>query len=233
MAVEPTSKDIFVSYRRDGKAETFSGHVSAPDREEPRHCVKFWSCTFSQILALAQEALLALPEHRLLLKREEAPYAMLLPDGLEDLLRRDLDAAVAALTVGPQRVIVGTTPKRPFHMGSLRHGHDTLAEALGEELYLRARRRLASWEVEDPTTGRWTAVVDGTPGRSMPRCGNLSLTSLIGPWATAATAELLELALPRYYLPRRWNPSEGWITHDSLVEMYEVYRKEKSDVTGI
>jgi hypothetical protein len=216
-----TTPVVVVIYKRDTKtSETFSGSISAPLAQ-----YAFSEITFNQILERASEALLSAPDHRLVLKREEAPYPMLLPSDIEHLLRTDVPAAIAALTIGPQRVVVGK-PKLAVAKG-LRHGHDTIADSFGEEIYLRRRPRV----VEDPSSGRWVPLLE-TDGRL--QCRTLPLLNVVGDgrWVTARLLDILGLQRPRYYIPRGWNESRGWIAHDSLVTMYEHYLKEKADAAN-
>ena len=227
---EPRQKLVNLIYKREGKTETFTGMVESPART-----FHFAGATFKTLLEFAGEALQCNPGHRLLMRREEAPYPMTLPENIEELLRTDINAAVRALTVEPQRVVVEPIRKpKTDLLGTLRHGHDTLADALGEELYLRSRTSSRGMQVEDPATGRWAQLElrDKTA-----HCGNLPLQAGVHPsnsvWVVARTADVIALGLSRYYLPRRWNPNQGWITHESLIAMYELYIKEKSDVSTI
>lgn len=221
---------VFVNYKRDSPmGETFSGTVDSPLGE-----VAFTGFTFNQVLTLAGETLQKAPGHRLAMKRKEAPYPMLLPEGVEELLRTDIPAAIEVLTVGHQRIVIGPA-KRPPPSQGLRHGSDTLADALGELVYLRRKPRGTGMEIEDPATGRWRALTDNAEGYIF--CGRLRLATVVGGdngtrWATARTETLLALELERYYLPRKWNPLGGWISHGLLATMYETYRKEKSDVAN-
>lgn len=218
-----TTPIVLVVYKRETKtSDTFEGSIEGVGAR-----ATFLGYTFNQILEHTGEVLRNSPGHRLVMKREEAPYPMLLPEDIEDKLRNDLPAAIEALTVGPQRIVVGK-PKALVQRG-LRHGHDTLADALGDELYLRLQvRRDGSW-VEDPVSGRWKPL---TVDRL---CGVLPVETVSpyrGAWCTVKTAKLLELAVPRFYLPRGWNESRGWITHDSLAALYAQYLKEKHDVSS-
>lgn len=221
---EPRQKLVNLIYKREGATETFTGVVEAPSST-----FHFAGACFETLLEFAGEALRSSPGYRLLMRREEAPYPMTLPENIEELLRTDVAAAVRALTVAPQRVVVDA-PKKPKTdlLGTLRHGHDTLADALGDEVYLRSRQTPRGIQVEDPATGRWAplSLRDKTV-----HCGNLPLRIVVPGWVTARTADVIALGLHRYYLPRRWNPSQGFIAHETLIEMYEFYIKEKTDVS--
>jgi hypothetical protein len=41
--------------------------------------------------------------------------------------------------------------------------------------------------------------------------------------------ELIEKQKTRYFLPRAWNTSGPWISHDDLKKLYENYLKEKAE----
>lgn len=222
---------VALTYKRtDPKLYTYDGRISVGEEQE-----EFANKSFNEMLELASGWLRRLPQHRLLFRREEAPYPMTLPAGIEDLLRSDLDGAIRALSVAPQRIEVRSkVPKRTdMLLGELRAGIDTLADALGDEVYLRMRARQRDILIEDPVTGRWVELVH-LPG-VMPKCGTLTLTSQVyskqNQWATIRTSDILALNLERYYLPRRWNPNQGWISHQSLLDMYEFYKQEKDNVS--
>jgi hypothetical protein len=218
---------ILLTYWRDGKAETFSGTVDVDSADYHR---AFSELDFRGLLFEAQRALLLFGSQRLVFQRKEAPYPMVLPTGLEELLIKNLDAAYQALSPEPREVIVGRS--RPSREGALRHGHDTLAEAFGDVVYFRARtgKNNTTW-AEDPLSGRWGVVEKEGQGW---RLRQLLIESVLFEqrfqWVTALTKDLLALGAPRYYLPRRWNPSGGWISHADLTAFYDSYQKEKLDV---
>lgn len=219
-------KVVQLLYRREGKTDLFSGTIQSDQGDCP-----FSSATFNAILTLASEVLKAHPEHRLLFKREEAPYPMVLPENIENLLRTDLPAAIEALTISPQRIVVGVPKmdKEPV----LRHGYDTLSDALGDRVYIKYRNPSPdSVQLEDPITGRWVTAMRTVPGvvAYNGMVYNLVVASM-QLWCTVSLETLLNLGKTRYYLPRGWNPSGGWITYESLMQMFETYQKEKQDVS--
>lgn len=222
---------VSVVYRREGKTEAFTGRIEDASFND----FHFSSVTFEALLELIGAALRRSPGYRLLMRREEAPYPMTLPPNIEEMLRTDVQAAIKAFTVVPQRIEIGVPRKpRPELVGTLRYGHDTLADALGDEVYIKVRAGARSAQAEDPVTGRWVPLIL----RGMvPHCGtSLRLTGLhqgVTCWASARVEDILALSKSRYYLPRRWNPSGGWISHDALAEMYAFYQKEKADVSTI
>jgi hypothetical protein len=219
MAEAKTTPIVLVTYKRETKtSETFLGSI---DGAGDTHWT-FHGLTFNEILERTGEVLRNSPGHRLVLKREEAPYPMLLPEDIEHLLRTDVPRAIEALTIGPQRVVVGRP--RAVVSRELRHGHDTLADALGEVVYLRRRPRV----VEDPSSGRWVSLTEGD-GRFYCRTLPVEILGDNNRWVTAKTTDLLALGRDRYFIPRAWNATRGWITHEALASMYQSYLKEKSD----
>lgn len=212
-------KAVEVLYKREGREETFSGSV----RRDGVTDITFAGASFNQVLEFASDALKRAPDHRLVMKREEAPYPMVMPTGFEDLLRTDLQAAIEALTVLPRRVQVGVQRQKVYT--GLRHGLDTIADALGEEVYIRHRPGgVTGLQIESPLTGRWADLTQDPELQKR----YFGIVVHRGGWASLRTEELLANSASRFYLPRRWNPSESWITRDTLAYMYDVYQKEKA-----
>jgi hypothetical protein len=46
-------------------------------------------------------------------------------------------------------------------------------------------------------------------------------------WVRFSVHDLLELNKERYYLPRVWNTSGPWISHEDLQKKYREYLKER------
>lgn len=221
---------IQLVYRRDSRRETFTGTITTPD---PLWSSGFSSLSFERMLELVGAELRRFPDLRLLIRREEAPYPMSLPPGVENLLRTDLPRAIEMLTLPPQRVVIGVPKKKEVAvLGTLRYGNDTLADAFGEEIYVKVRLGREEIRVEDPITGRLIGLTQ-IPGQPL-RWGPLSFERYIlarsGQWGTLLIQKLLAVGAPRYYLPRGWNPSGSWISHEDLAKLYDRYQKEKKDV---
>lgn len=214
---------VQLDYRREAKTELFSGSLTAGETH-----YTFSSLAFNAILERAAELLRNYPGHRLLFKREEAPYPMVLPENIEHLLRTDLPAAIAALTISPQRVVIDV-PKSINQLG-LRHGFDILSDALGERVYVRWRLFAGDQvQIEDPITGRWVVAEKTLLNLLVYKdiVYDQCQPSTDQKWCTVSVGTLLHCNKPRYYLPRGWNPSQGWINHEDLVQMYETYLKER------
>lgn len=225
---------ILLSYQREG-IETFTGHITGGRQE-----FHFTRVTFMKMFEMTGEALRYDPGLRLVIQRREAPNSVTLPPGMENLLRRDPVAAVAALSPPPQRVIVRDVTKPKLNK-ALRYGHDTLADSIGEEVYLKAKldtHHPESWlQAEDPLTGRWVPILE-RDGKLY--CGDLAVKYYFmgeSRWIVARTEDILASDAARYYLPRRWNEgllhgvTQGWISHDSFESIYRSYKKEKANVS--
>jgi len=223
-----TTEVVTLIYERDHGTETFSGSISG----NGAWC-KFTQMSFADMMGLTSNALCAAPSHRLIIKRVEAPYPMTLPEGFENLLRTDLRKAIETLYVGPQTVVIGAPRRlRKTRAVGLRVGHDTLADAIGDEVYLRVS---TDWKIEDPLTGRWVPTSGFLDDHSQHKFGGLTLLPLKRGlqklWTSVWTEDILGLNAARYYLPRGWNlNADGWITHNGLKSLYEQFKKEKANV---
>lgn len=146
-----------------------------------------------------------------------------LPTELVELLRNDPVAAIRALSPPPQTVNIGrSVPTRvaPVFVA----GHDTLSEAIGENVYSRLN---ANNEVECPGCGYWSVASEPFACR---RCSLASGVTYTASWAVFSVADLLALDRPRYYLPRAWNKYGIWITKGDLEQEYINWLKAKEQL---
>lgn len=197
--------------------DRFNGEVTDPDGSVAR----FAGVHFRNVMEVTATTLRNFPDAELVVTRYDAPYPLPMAEGLADLLRHDFERAMELLNPPPQRVVIA--PEKHILRVSLRHGIDTLADALGEDVFIARKDEL----VESPLDGRWV------PPQRMLTLVSLSNDLLItakSPWVILSTAKLLELQLSRYWLPRRWNPTEGWIKYEELSAMLDTYRKGKEHV---
>lgn len=232
MTDEQGTPVIFLRYRREPKTELFTGSITGGKMES-----HFSAVSFLKMFEAVGDALRCSPELRLLIQREEDGSFSTLPPSMEQLLRTNTPEAVEAMTVPPRRVVISDDrpkPRPPVH--TLRQGHDTLADALGDDVYLRSKVNTFAdqWlQIESPLTGRWEPVCELNHLLYIGG-GKLAVQVILdteSKWAKARVADILALALPRYYLPRRWNATGGWITHEALASLYSQYQKEKADVS--
>lgn len=226
--MEAEQRTINLLYWREGTTETFSGTIYGVTRE-----LHFTGSTLASMFGWVQYDLQQHPDYRLVMRRKEAAYPMTLPAGLEELIRQDPAAAAAALSPPPQRVVVGRSVKtNQVRRVVLRTGHDTLADAFGQVVYVVARKSFPM-KVESPITGRWS---DTYEYKGLLYCHEVRIVSDVlaqKRWVTMQVEDLLATNSPRYYLPRSWNVLgfRGWIDHQTLAEMYAAYQQEKASVS--
>lgn len=186
------------------------------------------------------------PDAGLFMLRLEQPNALAIELSEKDanLLRTDPLRYIAATNFSQRTVRLGDAvsvkDRTKVSLRPLRAGSDVLAEAFGEELYLRMRR---GGSTECPFCGRWLART-GTDGvdDSLFRCRNCNIAiagvravpTKSGGWVALRTEQLLMFGegregCERYYLPREWNTNGPWISHADLKQKYEQYSKEKRE----
>jgi hypothetical protein len=153
---------------------------------------------------------------------------------LISLFIKDPAAAIRSMTQ-PDRV-VHVRDVKPQAL--LRAGTKTLADAFGDEVYIRHRVSSSNKRStgECPFCGRWWMyrTVEG-PRSAEPiefKCEACS-TSIMGVirsavWIAIPTQNLLDLPNLKFFLPRAWNGSGSWITREDLAHKLSTYFKEKS-----
>jgi hypothetical protein len=204
--------------------------------------VEFMHKTFEEMMLLTQARLLECPGCGLSISRTERPglFPVQLEPELLQLLLTDPDQYIERHTI-PDRIADLRPPDRvsklaaPYQAprGGLRAGHDTLADAFGDNVYLRMR----AGKVENPCTGRWCSILEleedlNRKGRQVKLVTDLpvlvtsDLLQRTG-WLVIATSDLLQSAATRFYLPREWNESGSWVTKERLQELYDQFRKDR------
>ena len=261
------SETITMRYRRGhalvDNIHLFTGtiQVTSDNPMDPETDNPFVGLKFSQMMSRLARVLRDLPDARVVLQRTDNPglRAVQLGEETRVLLRDDPAAAIRAMTpqvgqpVQPeesdftQRFMVGRTR-------CLRSGHETLADAFGEELYLTMKSGL----IQDPESGHWLSLgfhmksgsfsirKDGSNKSSEwlpielvggPQGGFDSPEFATGlaqvRWAKVKTAVLLKRSCKKFYLPREWNTSDKrpWIPHEELRQKYQDYLEQKEKVT--
>ncbi len=208
--------------------------------------------SYEQLMVDASRAAAAHPELDVFIQRLELkpPVAVQLPQDMAKLLREDpiryirgTRFDVPTAVVEPQRSANVPIVPRP-----LRAGVDTLADAFGEEVYVRVRLPgEGTFEAECPECGRWAGfAMQAATGMFLIFCRKCCVkasvakmlpvdrlepfpTAQISPrWAVLKTTTLLGRASARFYLPREWNTSGAWISHDDLEKKYEQYTQERA-----
>lgn len=217
--------DLILRYRRD-EGHTCTGEIKLrwSDGSKPVRLLKdFVKADFNKMMGSVSLALNENEINKLIVERSdrEGLKPFIFDNPMTELLRSDPVAALRMMNVGPIHIDLRqkkTIEPNPVFMA----GHDTLAEAIGDFLYSRVRGQ----EVECPGCGMWSPV-------SSPifECKKKCLITLpvhfVEKWARFHTATLIALDLPRYYFPRLWNPSSGWVSKEDLVVLFEHW-KEKS-----
>lgn len=221
--------DLLVKYQRDG--EFYSGSIySYGELQE-----EFGNYTFAEKIRLVHQALQALPEVRLVFQRtdREGLLPVELDAAMVSLIRSDPAKYIEAHTV-PHRVVdlrkgtdrvskLAEKYEVPKH-GAIRAGHDTLAAAFGDVVYLSMRKR----RVEHPVTGRWVGVTVLEHELQLPISEIVTLgDELDCGWLVVRTEDLLKLQAVGYYLPRDWNEKGPWISRETLQMKFDQYKKDK------
>jgi hypothetical protein len=235
---------IDLEYRRDG--ETFSGRLSGID-EGSGFSTNFFSYTFAKMF---RDVHLLLVEHRdavVVLHRLERPG---LP-GYEldretlELLRVDPVAAIKSMSPTMRLSTLPSAKRQPDQtipapLNNLRIGSETLADAFGDRVLLRCRTSTTTvpGQVECPKCGRYKAEYFANTGDvSCSACRFFIPARDLGKnpsetgWVSVSIRCLLAAHLARYFLPRGWNETSPWISHEDLANKYEDYllKKEQTE----
>ena len=131
-------------------------------------------------------------------------------------IRLDPKAAEAAMTFTATVNVRDTASVKPAAV--LPTGTATVADSFGESVYVARRGE----ELECPFCGMWTPLKD----RECRNCAHAVLSfsySAHHPWVCCSTHGLLQIDVPRYYLPRAWNPTSPWISKDALRRMFTTW----------
>lgn len=219
------SEDIRLTYRRVGL--TYTGTIDH---------VAFDGLSFAEMMTRAHYALVAKPQAGLLLQRVDRDGLLPVQFDTEslELLRTDAQKYIDMHTIdAPVRVVVNeprvSTATAPAS-SSLRVGHDTLAAAFGDRVYLRSKNSMLGTCVEHPATGRWVDLDALGEWSSILDTATFVYQPGGFGWVVVSVTSLLATNSDKFYLPREWNPHGIWISKDQLRAMHEQFIKEKSDV---
>lgn len=218
--------EILLQYKRVG--EHYDGIFFVNDTLD----LPFKGQSFAGMFTTLHLYLVKMPGSQVKLQRAESPN--LLPIFMEqnmlDLLRTDPAKYIEAHTI-PHRVIdlrksdriSKLAEKHVVPMPTIRAGHDTLAAAFGDVVYLSYR----NGRVENPFTGRWCSLgeLESLHGVTVLE----TIQQEVGGWVTMPMDQLLEgtSGSNGYYLPREWNERGPWISKDALVQKYKQYKEER------
>ena len=230
--------DIVLEYKRvDG--DRCHGRIYQGDRT----FVSFYSEDFKSMLREFASALQQDDAARAVWKRTDrsglAPYY--LDAEVTELFRKDPVAAIESMcppSHSPMTTVQRVQEQRVKMVPiSVRAGHDALADAFGEELYVRTRERKGESHIECPCCGIWAPliVVPSREGlytlcrntRCFVRGHAVSAKVVNTKWATVKIEELLKTESPRFYLPRSWNEGRSWVSLVDLQSRWDEFNKEK------
>lgn len=213
--------------------------------------------TFEEVIkafsALAQDV----PDAELFMMRLEQkpkPIAMHLDEQQATMLRENVEAFLRTISPPPQRVVIRKTDNIAVSATSavFKAGHEALADAFGDEIYIRTRKwwkdersSTPVWrgEIESVFDGRWkechTIVGINEDGKTISCPGDIydcaislatTFKKVNDNWAKVNVVQLLAIGekreQKRYFLPRAWNTSGPWITHGDLKKKYLEFLKE-------
>lgn len=220
------STEILLQYKRVGEKYDgiffLNGEVHLP----------FKSADFSAMFTVLHKYLVEMPDATVQLQRAENDsfLPIFMEQNMVDLLRTDPAKYLQAHTI-PHRTIDLRKPDRTGKLAekyvvpqpSIRAGHDTLAAAFGDVVYLSYR----SNRVEDPFTGRWCSVGEFEESRGI-KLQEVIQHGTCG-WVTVSMEQLLfvDPFSKGYYLPREWNEHGPWISKEELQQKYNLYKEER------
>jgi hypothetical protein len=101
----------------------------------------------------------------------------------------------------------------------LRSGYETLAESIGEEIYCRQRKGL----VECPGCGMWSTANNPFYCKKQCLIANVPV-EYTEEWAKFKVLHLLDLHLPKYFIPRGFNKTKPWISNSELKKLFSTWR---------
>lgn len=240
---------LHLKYGREGDA--YAGNLLFEDAADAtkESILKFAVLSFERMFLKLASYALQYPEAELYTSRTEQPGVPpeRLGTKLEEMLRKDPAATVATLSqqhlVAQAAIQVEDQPKvRDVVKVRLRVGHDTLAEAFGDELYCEVRCDKGVFLGQCPLTSDWVGfglkesqfllkVENPFAWETWLPVALAPNTTVENPrWARVKTKVLLARGCDKYYFPREWNKNGPWISHEDLTALYEAYKKEKEDV---
>ena len=158
------------------------------------------------------------------------------------LLRTDPVAGIAALTYEkPSAPLTAVARKKiegaVYQPEPVRAGIDALAQAFGDEVYVRVR----DGKVECPCCGFWIRDILQVPAGGMgdmdvsctKSCHNRFRLRIFSDWASVPVAELLNAtSADRFYLTREWANGQSWVSREMLRKRYNAYLREKAQAHG-
>ena len=165
------------------------------------------------------------------LEQKPVPVALQFDKATACLLREDPVAFLRMMDPAmgqPQKLDVSmrvrkerTTAIKPHPIPS---GYDTLAEAFGDDVYIRRKVVAGSVVYESPITGRWVPVTELGAWAA----------DVNNKWAVVPVINLLHFAdVEEFFIPRAWNKEGPWISASSLRNKYDKFVTERERCSRI
>ena len=244
-------------HEREGHA--YNGFIVFKDSMGGLIVDTFTGFVFARMMARFASQAIRHPTAALYMARTEKedlePY--LLDDKTSRQLREDPASVIQSMTVD-HRVVErvkaqledGIKVKDEVKL-QLRGGHDTMADAFGDFVYIKLRPHdTDGMQGECPFTGKWigfganannTSQLLLKTGRENAHADWLPIELVGGSkvenprWVRVKTEDLLLHTLKdgypeRFFIPRKWNETSPWIKREKLGVRFSQYKKEKADV---
>lgn len=234
--------DIVLRYKRDFM-DTSTGEIYIlSDTNETETLFSFEQIDFPHMMSKFAYYLQENLESGALIERTDR--VGLIPFRLEPatihLLRTDPVTIIRSMSY-PHKIVDMRKPKKNVVLAEqhIRTGQDTLAEAFGDYIYSAAKE---DGTVECPCCGRWKVRTEPSSNDLVKAiCSNCDfqeigkfITTKDNYWLRFGTKSMLffgdRYRKTRFFFPRSWNPYCGWISREELVDMYNKYRAEMTNV---
>lgn len=215
--------DVILEYRREGDVFTGVIHGFLGGSKQPyTEIATFEKASFQRMILHLSDALRRHQGASCVWRRTERtpPIEFAIEPELVGLIKSDPLSAVRSMEFGVEK-----TPQL------LPAGYDSLAETFGDVVFLRRVGNL----VECPVCGQ-----NGWLERGRKQCRLLcrqctphrrfEIDELSRRWVGVGVPHLLEDQSEKFWLPRQWNPGDGWIGKAELQQKFDEFSKERDDV---
>lgn len=176
--------------------------------------------SFKEMLEQLQHILFTTTAKQIVVRRRAKTklFEYLLEEVLVELIRSDIEEAYRRMTWTQP---VAPSPKEDvLQLPGLRAGISTLADSFGDEVYILRQED----KLECPFCGRWSS---DSPDFTCAACKGSIALKAHGRWYSAKVEDLLASNAPRFFLPRRWNTGNTWISRSDLEELFNQWQKVK------
>ena len=249
---------LTLNHQRDGHA--YNGNINLDYEDGGVELSKkldtFHQFSFARMMARFASAAMDSPDAELIMQRTEREdlEPILLDESTSKTLREDPASVIASMsvdhrTVERAKVALEATVKTQDDVKlQLRAGHDTMADAFGDYIYLKLRPHdKDGMQGECPFSGKWAGFGANANNTSqfLLKTGRQNAhkdwvpVELVGgsktenpKWVRVKTEELLSHTMSgehpdKFFIPRKWNKTSPWIDREELETMYIKYKKEK------